>query len=76
MPSFVEYHKIVRFRHIISKKYLGFQEKKLDKKKTNNINEQQKGKTNGNLILMDVPNENCNWMLFESYQNLDIQILN
>ena len=73
MPSFVEYHKIVRFRHIISKKYLGFQEKKLDKKKTNNINEQQKGKTNGNLILMDVPNENCNWMLFESYQNLDVE---
>ena len=73
MPSFVEYHKIVRFRHIISKKYLGFQEKKLDKKKANNNNEPQKGKTNGNLILLDVPNENCNWMLFESYQNLDVE---
>ena len=39
----------------------------------NNNNEPQKGKTNGNLILLDVPNENCNWMLFESYQNLDVE---
>ena len=71
MPSYVEYHKIVRFRHIISKKYLGFQEKKFENKKSNNNNEKQNGKTTGNLILKDVPDENCNWMLLESYQNLE-----
>ena len=71
MPSYVEYHKVVRFRHIISKKYLGFQEKKFDNKKINNNNEKQKGKTTGNIILKDVPDENCNWMLLESYQSLE-----
>ena len=70
MPSDVEYHKVVRFRHIISKKYLGFREKRNENKNINN-NEIQKGKSDGNLILTDVPNENCNWMLLESYQNLD-----
>ena len=83
MPSFVEYHKVIRFRHIITKKYLGFKEKKSDKKSNsknitnnkinneNNNNESYKGKTNGNLIFMDIPDENCNWMFLESYKNLE-----
>ena len=72
MESSVKYHKIVRIRHIISKKYLGFQEKRFENKRSNNENnETEKGKTNGNLILLDVPDDNCNWMLLESYQNLE-----
>ena len=43
------------------------------KNQIDNLNQIIKGKTNGNLILLDVPNENCNWMLFESYQNLDVE---
>ena len=69
MQSYIQYHKVVRFRHIISKKYLGFQEKKLDKGINNNNNELEKGKTIGNLILTDVPRDSCDWMLLESYQN-------
>ena len=45
MQSYIQYHKVIRFRHIISKKYLGFQEKKLDKGINNNDNELEKGKT-------------------------------
>ena len=72
MESSVKYHKIVRIRHIISKKYLGFQEKRFENKRSNNENnETENGKTNGNLILLDVPDDNCNWMLLESYQNLE-----
>ena len=72
MESSVKYHKIVRIRHIISKKYLGFQEKRFENKRSNNENnETEKGKTNGNLILLDAPDDNCNWMLLESYQNLE-----
>ena len=71
MPSHVEFHKVVRFRHIISRKYLGLKEKISDNKSNNINNEPEKGKTSGNLILTDVPNENCNWMLLESYQNLE-----
>ena len=72
MESSVKYHKIVRIRHIISKKYLGFQEKRFENKRSNNENnETEKGKTIGNLILLDVPDDNCNWMLLESYQNLE-----
>ena len=71
MQSYIQYHKVVRFRHIISKKYLGFQEKKLDKGINNNDNELEKGKTIGNLILTDVPRDSCDWMLLESYQNLE-----
>ena len=72
MESSVKYLKVVRFRHIISKKYLGFQEKRFENKRSNNENnETEKGKTIGNLILLDVPDDNCNWMLLESYQNLE-----
>ena len=80
MPSFVEFHKTIRFRHITTKKYLGIEEINRDIKNNNNnlsvdnynINKNYcQGKTSGNLILMDVPNENCNWMLMESYKILE-----
>ena len=80
MPSFIEFHKRIRFRHITSKKYLGFQET-LDEAKTinnnnNNINDDNnkkdiKGKSYGALLLMDIPNEDCDWMLLESYKVLE-----
>ena len=85
MPSYVEFHKRIRFRHITSKKYLGFQETLNDDMKTsnnknnltldninNNINKNEiKGKTFGKLILMDIPNDDCNWMLMESYKVME-----
>ena len=85
MPSYVEFHKTIRFRHITSKKYLGFQESLNDDAKTktsnnkNNNNEinnesnkkEIKGKTCGTLILMDIPNEDCDWMFLESYKVLE-----
>ena len=81
MPSYVEFHKRVRFRHVISKKYLGFQENINEDMKTNinqnntkadNYNKREiKGKTFGKLILLDVPSDDCNWMLMESYKVLE-----
>ena len=86
MPSYVEFHKRIRFRHITSKKYLGFQEttnddsnnKNINNNNINNINNNNdinkkeiKGKTYGRLILMDIPNDDCNWMLMESYKVLE-----
>ena len=80
MPSYVEFHKRIRFRHITSRKYLGFQETKNDDSNTdnNNINNNNyinkkeiKGKTYGRLILMDKPNDDCDWMLMESYKVLE-----
>ena len=84
MPSFVEFHKTIRFRHITSKKYLGIEETNEDIKRslTGNAGEQNlqdnndkkndyQGKTKAKLILMDVPDDNCNWMLMESYKILE-----
>ena len=79
LPSYVEFLKKIRFRHITSKKYLGFQEisnddmKRNYNKDTNNESNKKdsKGKTYGRLILMDDPNEDCDWMLLESYKVMD-----
>ena len=84
MPSFVEFHKPIRIRHITSKKYLGIEEANEDMKKSVNKNMQEQnlpkkedkkndcqGKTSGKLILMDIPNDNCNWMLMDSYKILE-----
>ena len=74
MPSYVEFHKIVRFRHITTKKYLGFEEKIIDNIKLdpNDKNkDEHKGKTIGSVILLDVPNDYCNFMLLESYKLLE-----
>ena len=80
MPSYVEFHKRIRFRHITSKKYLGFQETLNDDSKTSNYRNNPnsegnkkdiKGKTYGKLILMDIPNDDCNWMLMESYKVME-----
>ena len=75
MPPYIEFHKTVRFRHITTKKYLGFEEKINDDINKENLYDDDivikngyKGKTNGSLILMDVPNDNCNWLLLESYK--------
>ena len=79
MPSYVEFHKTIRFRHITTKKYLGIEETNDDIKShnknilgNNDTNKKEKnGKMYGNLILMDIPNENCNWMFMESYKILE-----
>ena len=87
MPSFVEFLKTIRFRHITSKKYLGIEEIKEDTKRSpngnageqnlqeNNDKKNEKndyqGKTKAKLILKDFPDDNCNWMLMESYKILE-----
>ena len=63
LSSFVQYHKVIRFLHATTRKYLGFEE-------SNNNNDSNNEKTSGSLILLDKPNENCNWMLMESYKIL------
>ena len=81
LSSFVQYHKIVRFLHATTHKYLGFKES------NSNLNEENDDKdlvlkkieasdfnnekTSGSLILMDEPDENCNWMFMESYKILN-----
>ena len=80
ISSYIEFHKSIRFRHITTKKYLGFQEISNEDMKTSNNNKNinndsdkydLKGKTYGRLILMDVPNDDCNWMLLESYKVME-----
>ena len=82
LSSFVQYHKVLRFLHATTHKYLGFKES------NSNLNEEvEEGKdiimkrieamdfnnekTSGSLILMDEPDENCNWMFMESYKILN-----
>ena len=78
MPSFVEFHKTIRFRHITSKKYLGIEEINetgnaggQNLQENNDKKNDYQGKTKAKLILMDVPDDNCNWMLMESYKILE-----
>ena len=70
MSSFVQYHKVIRFLHATTRKYLGFKE---STKSSDNINANDaiNDKTTGSLILLDKPDENCNWMLMVSYKILD-----
>ena len=78
MSSYVQYHKIIRFLHATTRKYLSFRETMNDKDKiltSNNIinksYEKSNDKTIGELTLVDKPDDNCNWMLMESYKILD-----
>ena len=76
MSSFVQYHKIVRFLHATTRKYLSFKENEKDKNLTTiNINNKSSDlnndKTFGELTLVDKPDPNCNWMFMESYKILD-----
>jgi len=64
MSSFVQYYKVIRFLHATTRKYLGFEE-------NNNNNDSNNEKISGSLILLDKPDENCNWMLMESYKILN-----
>ena len=81
LSSYVQYHKILRFLHATTHKYLGFKEsdtKSKEKNEAKNIEIQNveltdfnNEKTSGSLILKDEPDENCNWMFMESYKILD-----
>ena len=81
LSSYVQYHKILRFLHATTHKYLGFKESDIktnEKEDTKNIEIQNveltdfnNEKTSGSLILKDEPDENCNWMFMESYKILD-----
>lgn len=59
----IEYNKKIRFRHIATRKYLGFEEKVVDML--------GKTKSAGSLILEDIPNEKCDWTFMESYKIID-----
>ena len=77
MSPFVQYHKIIRLLHATTRKYLGFIENIKNNNTTtynkimNNSSFDINDKTTGKLILMDNPDENCNWMFMESYYILD-----
>jgi len=81
LSSYVQYHKILRFLHATTHKYLGFKEsdsKSKDNENTKNIEIKKievydfnNEKTSGSLILLDEPDENCNWMFMESYKILN-----
>ena len=63
MSSFVQYHKIVRFLHATTRKYLSFKENEKDKNLTTiNINNKSSDlnndKTFGELTLVDKPDPN------------------
>ena len=70
MSSSIEYHKIIRFRHVSTGKYLGFVEQE-PSKNIKDVSGILYEKANGSIILADIPNENCNWMFMESYKILD-----
>ena len=81
LSSYVQYHKVLRFLHATTHKYLGFKEsdsKSKDNENTKNIEIKKvevydfnNEKTSGSLILLDEPDENCNWMFMESYKILN-----
>ena len=59
----IEYNKKIRFRHVATKKYLGFEEKVVEAL--------GRTKSTGSLILEDIPNEKCDWTFMESYKIID-----
>ena len=76
MSSFVKYHEIIRFLHATTRKYLSFRETINEKDKflvsnNNKSNDVTNDKTFGELALVDIPDENCNWMFMESYKILN-----
>ena len=76
MSSYVQYHKIIRFLHVTTRKYLSFKETSNDKDRNltsnyNKSNEANNDKTFGELTLVDKPDDNCNWMFMESYKILN-----
>ena len=71
MSSYVQYHKVIRFLHAATRKYLAFKENSDNIILTNNLNGNTYDKTFGSLKLCDEPDENCNWMFMESYKILD-----
>ena len=87
LSSYVQYHKVLRFLHATTRKYLGFKEsnnnsninlKPNEEKEKDNIELKKvvltdfnNEKTSGSLILLDEPDENCEWMFMESYKILD-----
>ena len=78
MSSFVQYHKVIRFLHATTRKYLGFIENTRNNDNIINTNSMNingydinNDKTSGSLKLLDKPDENCNWMFMESYKILD-----
>ena len=90
LSSYVQYHKVLRFLHVTTRKYLGFKESNINnnnnniklveekEKENNNIELKQvvltdfnNEKTTGSLILLDEPDENCDWMFMESYKILN-----
>ena len=72
MSSYVQYHKVIRFLHAATRKYLAFTENTNDfLLAANNYNDNTNDKTFGSLKLCDKPDDNCNWMFMESYKILD-----
>ena len=72
MSSYVQYHKVIRFLHAATRKYLAFTENTNDfPLAPNNYNDNTNDKTFGSLKLCDKPDDNCNWMFMESYKILD-----
>ena len=75
MSPFVQYHKVIRLLHATTRKYLGFIEiirndNSISYNKNSNSNDIN-DKNTGKLILLDKPDENCNWMFMESYYILE-----
>ena len=75
MSSFVKYHETIRFLHATTRKYLSFRETNNEKDKfltsNNKSNDVTNDKTFGELTLIDIPDESCNWMFMESYKILN-----
>ena len=84
LSSYVQYHKVLRFLHATTRKYLGFKESDINNNKLNEEKEKDNielkqvvltdfnnEKITGSLILLDEPDENCDWMFMESYKILD-----
>ena len=72
MSSYVQYHKVIRFLHAATRKYLAFIENSYDNLwVAGNLNANTNDKTFGSLKLFDKPDDNCNWMFMESYKILD-----
>ena len=83
LSSYVQYHKVLRFLHATTHKYLGFKENNKNEKENENtknvelqkveVSDFNNEKTSGTLILLDEPDDNCNWMFMESYKILNEQ---